>query len=275
MAWSFRRIRQTGLLLCLLVVSIWGYLNYRADRFTFAWDEPVEVLVVAMIDPATDMNNGRNREFLQRFLSVDRRGGNIHAIEEWFDAEYERLTGTANKTLTFVVGDAVQVKRPPPLLPDADDSFYDRWQQTDAFVDYFQDVNREHDLLRDAYDATIFVYFYDRSRTSTFEEHHPVATKRQRFGIVFVPLEPISQGFYAALFAHELCHTFGATDKYDGARSVYPHGYAEPKKSPRYPQRHAEIMALGIPVAEGVERRVQRISDCRVGDLTAQEMNWR
>ena len=59
-------------------------------------------------------------------------------------------------------------------------------------------------------------------------------------------MNPQLLGHTCAIVAHELCHPLGATDKYDGV-SVWPQGYVEPDREPRYPQRKAEIMALGKP----------------------------
>ena len=56
--------------------------------------------------------------------------------------------------------------------------------------------------------------------------------------------------------------------------SVYPEGYADPAQSPLYPQKHAEIMALGQPIAPGSDGPVRDLQECVVGDVTAKEMNW-
>jgi len=70
------------------------------------------------------------------------------------------------------------------------------------------------------------------------------------------------------VIAHELLHTFGATDKYDAGSDAprYPEGFAEPQREPRYPQRYAEIMAGRVPLGPSVSpsrispktRRVKR-----------------
>ena len=47
------------------------------------------------------------------------------------------------------------------------------------------------------------------------------------------------------VIAHEILHTLGASDKYDPdtLAPLYPIGYAEPDRTPRYPQSFTEIMA--------------------------------
>jgi hypothetical protein len=271
-----RTVRQATIFVIFLVVSAWGYLNHRAETFVFAWTEPLRVLVVPLIDPATDPDSDATTLYLHDFLSTTAKpGSNLRGMEEWLQAQFRHYSPGSGKAVELTIEPAVGVETPPPLLPDESDSLLSRWLKTSSFISYFERLDKDRELLRSAYDTTIFLYFYSHHRLSTFADHHSVATRRDQFGVVFVPLEVRSRGFYAALVAHELCHTFGATDKYEGERSVYPQGYAEPSKVPRYPQSHAEIMALGIPVAPDVELRVDHLGACRVGKKTAEEMGWR
>lgn len=77
------------------------------------------------------------------------------------------------------------------------------------------------------------------------------------------------------MVAHELCHVLGASDKYRDEHSLYPDGFADPDRQPRYPQKRAEIMALGIPLRPGVDQPVRDLRSCVVGEKTAREINWR
>ena len=53
------------------------------------------------------------------------------------------------------------------------------------------------------------------------------------------------RGSNNVVIAHEILHTLGASDKYDPATRapLFPIGYAEPEREPRFPQEFAEIMA--------------------------------
>ena len=53
-----------------------------------------------------------------------------------------------------------------------------------------------------------------------------------------------NEGGNNVVIAHELLHTFGATDKYDPADNMprHPDGFAEPDARPLFPQRLAEII---------------------------------
>jgi len=76
------------------------------------------------------------------------------------------------------------------------------------------------------------------------------------------------------VLAHELLHTFGASDKYDRItlQPVYPHGYAEPERSPVWPQRFAEIMGGRTPIDEQHAEIPAGLADTVIGPETAKEI---
>ncbi len=102
-----------------------------------------------------------------------------------------------------------------------------------------------------------------------------VSEEGGRSGFVEVDLEETMVDFALFVFAHELCHTLGATDKYDASgAAMIPAGLAEPDAMPRFPQRFVEVMARGRPVAPGSERAPDGLHELRVGPTTAQEIGW-
>jgi hypothetical protein len=54
----------------------------------------------------------------------------------------------------------------------------------------------------------------------------------------------------------------------------YPGGYAEPDKSPLYPQQKAEIMGGRIPVSASEFVIPPSLEQCIVGPETAREIGW-
>jgi hypothetical protein len=78
------------------------------------------------------------------------------------------------------------------------------------------------------------------------------------------------------VIAHEILHTLGATDKYDPASlaPLYPDGYAEPDRQPRYPQPLTEIMAGRRAVDASTYEMPETLAEVRVGDATAREIRW-
>jgi hypothetical protein len=78
------------------------------------------------------------------------------------------------------------------------------------------------------------------------------------------------------VIAHEILHTLGATDKYDPAtlQPLYPQGYAEPERNPRFPQSRAEIMAGRRALSQRDAEMPDSLDDTRVGAQTAREIHW-
>ena len=275
MSLTFRRIRQSSLLVVLAGVAIWGFLQWRADNHVFAWDRPVSVLVVCVSDPNADPGDDVLKGFLSRFLSSGTaRESNLAGVAKWFAREFEARTRQPTPPIHFTSRGPIRAALAPPLPPAGDAPFLDRWKGTSEFLGYFKELGLRENLVLEGYDAVVFVYFYGEDDVKKYAGQHSVASRRDRLGVVFSAVGPRHFARCAALVAHELCHTLGATDKYEGERSLFPDGYAEPEKNPRFPQRHAEIMALGIPISESEELRVDSITDCVVGRKTAREMGW-
>jgi hypothetical protein len=78
------------------------------------------------------------------------------------------------------------------------------------------------------------------------------------------------------ILAHELLHTLTATDKYDLATTlpIYPDGFAEPDKSPRYPQDFGEIMGGRVPIDETKAEIPKNLAQTLIGEKTAREIGW-
>lgn len=120
----------------------------------------------------------------------------------------------------------------------------------------------------------MFLLFHDPARASQL----PDSTGLQKglLGIAHLFAARSQAGSNQVVIAHELLHTLGATDKYDLAdnQPLYPVGYAEPDKQPRYPQEMAELMAGRIPLSTSHAEQADSLRDVVIGGLTAREINW-
>jgi hypothetical protein len=78
------------------------------------------------------------------------------------------------------------------------------------------------------------------------------------------------------VIAHELMHTFGATDKYDfgTGQPLYPVGYADPALKPLFPQASAEIMAGRRAISPTNAEMPLSLQAVVVGPATADEIRW-
>ncbi|HEY1891329.1 MAG TPA: hypothetical protein VGG63_13025 [Steroidobacteraceae bacterium] len=120
----------------------------------------------------------------------------------------------------------------------------------------------------------MFLVYHDPALASSLP--HSAGLQRGLTAVVHVFASRTQEAQNRIVMAHELLHTFGATDKYDLATGLptYPDGFAEPQLLPRYPQRLAEIMAVKTPLSATDARMPDSLADERVGPVTAREIGW-
>jgi hypothetical protein len=120
----------------------------------------------------------------------------------------------------------------------------------------------------------LFLLYHDPVRTPVLPQS--LGLQRGLMGVVHLFAARSQSAQNAIVTAHELLHTFGATDKYapDSEAPLFPQGFAEPGLVPRYPQRYAEIMAGRVPLAPGRQEMPDDLSQVRVGPATALEIGW-
>lgn len=123
-------------------------------------------------------------------------------------------------------------------------------------------------------DIRIFAIYHDADEDSVLP--HSLGLEKSRIGIVHVFGAPRLRDSNHVVMAHELLHTLGATDKYDPINNlpIFPDGYAEPTRQPRYPQRHAEIMGGRIATGPDKAEIPDSLKVTRVGPATAAELRW-
>ena len=105
---------------------------------------------------------------------------------------------------------------------------------------------------------------------------HSTALNKGRIGRVNLFGDSAYAKQNLVILAHELLHTLTASDKYDLATTLpaYPDGFAEPEKSPRYPQDFAELMGGRVPVSEAKAEIPKNLAETLIGEKTAREIGW-
>ena len=120
----------------------------------------------------------------------------------------------------------------------------------------------------------IFVLYHDPSSLQTVPDSHGL--QKGLVGTVHAFAARSMAGENNIIVAHELLHTLGATDKYDmntGA-PLFPTGFGDPDRQPRYPQDTAEIMAGRRALSATDFEMPPSLKDVVVGPDTAQEIRW-
>lgn len=120
----------------------------------------------------------------------------------------------------------------------------------------------------------VFVQYFDPQLTDRVA--HSLGLEKGMIGVVNAFASRRLTGQNNVVVTHELLHTLGATDKYDPRNSqpLFPLGYADPQRTPLYPQARAEIMGGRIPVSADHAELPMSLGKVLVGPETAAEINW-
>jgi hypothetical protein len=120
----------------------------------------------------------------------------------------------------------------------------------------------------------LYLLYYDPVTNPRLS--HSTALNKGRIGRVNLFGDSAYSKQNLVILAHELLHTLNATDKYDFATDIpsYPDGFAEPDKTPRYPQDFAELMGGRTPISEQQAEIPKSLKQTLIGAKTAREIGW-
>ena len=123
-------------------------------------------------------------------------------------------------------------------------------------------------------DIRLYLLYHDPATNTVLS--HSTALNKGRLGRVNLFGNKSYSKQNLVITAHELLHTLTATDKYDlgSTLPIYPDGFAEPDKQPRYPQDFAELMGGRIPMSESAAEIPKSLVQTLIGDKTAKEIGW-
>ena len=123
-------------------------------------------------------------------------------------------------------------------------------------------------------DIRLYLLYYNPETSPRLA--HSTALNKGRVGRVNLFGEQSYAKQNLVVVAHELLHTLTATDKYDLSNGlpIYPDGYAEPDKQPRYPQDFAELMGGYVPIDETRNEIPKSLHQTLIGAKTAREIGW-
>jgi hypothetical protein len=123
-------------------------------------------------------------------------------------------------------------------------------------------------------DIRLYLLYYNPATSSRLS--HSTALNKGRIGRVNLFGDNGYHKQNLVIIAHELLHTLNATDKYDLDTTLprYPDGFAEPEKTPLYPQDFAELMGGRIRVSEHEAVIPKSLNYTLIGEETAREIGW-
>jgi hypothetical protein len=253
----WKTIRITVLLLVLVIVAGRTWLD-RVD--TQSWKNPLWVGIYPLNADGSPAAEGYIADLSpQAFAS----------IETFFEREGHRFGITLDEPIHIEL--YPQGKQLPPQLEQRPGLFTVMWWSLKMrwFAAHATKVpGRTPPRIR------IFVLYHDPSTLTAVPDSHGL--QKGLVGVVHAFAVPSMAGSNNIVIAHELLHTLGATDKYDfgNGAPLYPQGFAEPDREPRYPQTNAEIMAGRRALSATDFEMPLSLRDVVVGPVTAGEIRW-
>jgi hypothetical protein len=253
----WRNIR-IGILALLLAIAAWS--NWYDQLSTTDWDETLTVGIY----PIDETDDRVTHAYIASLTSAD-----VADVETFLNEE------AATHGIGIGRPVSVQMFRPVSEKPpehDADSGLFGNmwWSLKMRMYARRAALSTGQDMPQ----IRIFVRYHNPEFTK--EVPHSVGMQKGLLGVVYAFADREMRGSNNVVIAHEILHTLGATDKYNAATlaPLYPMGYAEPYRAPRWPQEFAEIMAGRIPVsAQDFEMPVS-LDEVLVGDATAAEIHW-
>jgi hypothetical protein len=254
----FKAIRISILLLILLFVSVSTFLTQARST---DWDSSLWITIY----PINADGSPESSNYI-RGLEV----ASFSEIETFVSREIKKYGHDLDLPVRVELGR--EIEQQPPLL-DGEPSTWRvmlwslkmRWWANSAASD--QD--------NPAPDVRIFVRYH--APRDEFRLENSVGLQKGMVGIVNAFAGRREKGTNNVIIAHEFLHTLGATDKYDpmNGNPYFPDGYGEPNRSPRYPQRYAEIMGGRIAVEKFDAQVPESLSLAVIGEQTAAEIQLR
>lgn len=251
----WKKIRVIILLLILVTVVQQTWL----DKADLAWKHNLYVAVY----PVNVDSSMKVSTYLHTLTRED-----FADVAEYFAKEAEPYHLGLRHPIELELGAEV-MNTPPP--PPVDSSVLDTIIWSLKFR-YFAWLNSPKVNVKP--DIRLYLLYYDPLSHPRLS--HSIALNKGRIGRVNLFGDSDYNKQNLVILSHELLHTLNATDKYDlrNTLPIYPDGYAEPDKLPRYPQSLAELMGGRVPVSESKAKIPKSLEQTIIGKSTAREIGW-
>ena len=159
----------------------------------------------------------------------------------------------------------------PPALPNTDDGYLSQiWWSLKLRWWAWRHESSNHS------DTQIRLFVMYQSPAENIRLPHSTGLRNGLLGLINARAQRSDKRLHNVILTHELLHIYGATDKYDlvTGEPLFPQGYFKPEQQPVLPQRYAELMGRSIPISNTKFKVAGRLSQTRIGELTAREIGW-
>lgn len=264
-----RRTRLRQLFSVFLFVVFLHQVVGHLQREAAALDpsRPIPVALFQVVDPS--LANAP----VVRALNDPTSPYALQTVGAWYDKEHKRYTGRSSPYVDVTVRGPWGVRAEPPSLGGPDDAWWTLAWNAWRYPRYFHGLAGDFGEDPDDYGARVYVVYADDADDLA---SHSLGSKKGRIAVAYVSTEERNFAYALLTIAHELGHVLGADDTYQDGDFLarWPEGFVQPDADPRYPQKFAELMAVDIPLAPGIEGEVRTLDQVRVGYRSAARMGW-
>lgn len=252
--------RKLRIAILLLILAIAVYSNWYDRLSTTDWDETLWIGVF----PVNADAGGAGQSYISKLATQD-----VADIERFINEEAHGYGITLDRPVRVDLFPEVGEK--PPQHDVDGNVFATMWWSLKLRL-YAR--RNSHPRGRRPPQIRVFVMFHDPAFARSVP--HSVGLQRGLVGVVHAFADQDMTPSNNVVIAHEILHTLGATDKYDPATlaPIYPDGYGDPGREPRFPQELAEIMAGRYAVDAHTFEMPVSLAEVVVGDATAREIRW-
>jgi hypothetical protein len=252
--------RKVRIAFLLLILGAAAYSNWYDRLSTTDWDETLYVGVF----PVDETSNAVARDYIGQ-LTADR----VADIGKFLNDEaHEYGVGIARPVSIELYPPIAE--RPPERAANSN-MLQNMWWSLKLRL-YARRASRASGKAPPQ--VRIFVIYHDPAFARTVP--HSVGMQKGLVGVVHAFADARMTRANSVVIAHEILHTLGASDKYDPdtLAPLYPTGYAEPERSPRYPQAFTELMAGRRAVDARTFEMPESLDGVVVGEASALEIRW-
>ncbi len=252
----FKIVRIFILSMILIGVALGSWLTSKRST---DWEQPLWIAIYPI--------NADNSRITQQYIN-ELELEDFQAIEEFMSEEAKAFKLSLKHPFTLKL--APQVESLPPEPPESGAT----WEIIIWSLKLRYWAYQVNTFQGPAPHIRIFVKYYDVKNQQPLA--HSLGLPQGMLGIINAFATKKMTPSNDVVITHEILHTLGATDKYDLASGlpVFPEGYAEADRQPRYPQEMAEIMAGKIPVSEDKIAIPRGLHQVIIGTQTAHEILW-
>jgi hypothetical protein len=253
------KIIRIFILLTVFVVAAFYTKNQKLK--SRSWTEPLSVVIYPI-------NGDNNSPVVNEYIN-ELDDSVFEPVDLFLQQQSKKYKLIVNQPVQMHMGPVLTVLPPEAPLPGEGYAAIIWWGLKFRYWTYKNTPDSDSNMHR----IRVFVLYHEA--TSGRGLQHSLGLDKGLTAVVhaFASIDQDQQN--NIVIAHEFLHTVGATDKYDADNNaLYPIGYADPERSPLYPQAKAEIMVGRVPLSASAMRMADSLDECVIGEQTAKEINW-